>query len=575
MAEIHYRTGHNVCSASCPINHIHTALDKIKEPSNSWPDLRGLHSLNYTRDAWLTGDAIEVSIKMYLSGLPLALQETVWVGIPGVDPKVWHMGSEGDAALLQAVQKPARRALKMLKSTEFSLVPICTDSNHWILVVVHKAQMPTAPDMSMEWSHVVRVAIIDPFHSAPRARMVQDRLHAWLMKAGGFTFDLSHQKIVWLPLQQDSTSCGPRAYWSAKQILDRLLMLHEARSSAFGMLWAPLSGWFSEEFVRAEMMGRCAWAAVRAMDYKARISIECVNEVRDIKIPNRPPIDAGAAMKPVVDDKRAAPVARPGSTEALTPSPKALRDAKQAGNPPSSMSPSSMLPGPAASQPQIPPGTYPPPHPAQTAAQGAPIARQPPPRVPAFNQHQVAPDVRPARPDMTNNDRHPAWAPRPDRNGTTRPPGPRSATSNAMSISSASSQRGNTRPMPASSVSPARANMRPVPKQVPRGPSIGAGPPPRPPPHIPGPIARPPPYIPGLTARPQMGATARPQSAAAGRVQPPSNPNPFLNWIGNQLRRGPPTPTPTPTTTNKRTSRSRGDDDVPDDNGPDPKRRRM
>lgn len=413
-AAVGYRTGQNVCSAGCPIDHIDPALDKIQEPSNSWPDIRGLHSLNHMRDAWLVGDAIEVSIKMYVSGLPSALQDKIWVGIPGVDAQVWHMGAEGRDALLRAIKTPARRAFRMFKMTEYSILPICTNGNHWVLAIVHKNQRPAATGgENKEWSHVAQVAVLDPFRSSARTRMVQARLREWLEKAGKFTFAADYEKTVWIPLQKDHTSCGPRAYWASKQILDRLLVFHENHLDYEPRLWAGLSGWFNEDFVRAEMMGRCAWAGVRAMDYKARIAIECVNEVKDLRLRNAPLTDAGAAMKPL-EDRSAVPEERP------QPQPHHVQPAAQ---------PALNKPAASSNKPATVPQT--------------PVM----PLAPIPNQHQIAPGVRPAKPDMatgSDNGKGPAWAPNPKSSDprSRGAPGPKAPS--LKSVNPPSSSRANT-----------------------------------------------------------------------------------------------------------------------------------
>ncbi|KAI1189201.1 hypothetical protein F5B17DRAFT_219623 [Nemania serpens] len=420
MAKVRYRIGQNVCSPLCPIDHIDIArLDDIKEPSNSWPDIRGLHSLNYTRNGWLTGDAIEVSINTYISGLPPALQDKIWVGIPGVDPRVWHMGAQGQDALLRALKTPARRAVKFLRMTEYSILPICTDSNHWVLAVVRKNQRLDASGKNKEWSHVAQVAVFDSYRSAPRIHMVQDRLRAWLERVGGFTFAADYTKAVWVPLQRDMNSCGPRTYWAAKQMLDRLLILHERHVEYDAKMWTCLSGWFSEDFVRAEMMGRCAWAGVRAMDYKARISIECVNAVRDARAPNRPLIDAGAAMKPV-ENRSAVPEERP-----QPPPPHVQPNARTAVRGPE---------GSSDEQATVP----------QTL---------PKPPLPVPNQHQIAPGVRPAKPDMAaqgDKDRSPTFAqspktPRPAKRSV-RASG--SSSANPITVDSPPRSRATTTPAP-------------------------------------------------------------------------------------------------------------------------------
>ncbi|KAI1298092.1 hypothetical protein F5Y03DRAFT_386787 [Xylaria venustula] len=281
----HYRTGQSLCSSACPIDHIDVPGDKIKEPEGSWPELRGLHSLNYSRIKWLTGDAIEVSIATYVRGLPKGLQDKIGLGIPGIHPNVWHWGTTGEEQLFMVIENNrSRRALNLMKETPFSIFPICTNSDHWVLVLMCKTTPPRVDKKDetekVEYSHVTHVAVLDPFRYDARVNMVQDRLRRWLTEAGNFTYAVGHQREMWVPLQEDATSCGPRAYWNAKQLINRLLTFYEAGIDFAEALFNDLSGWFNEHFVRGEMMGRCAWDAVRAMDYNARISVECVSQVR-------------------------------------------------------------------------------------------------------------------------------------------------------------------------------------------------------------------------------------------------------------------------------------------------------
>ncbi|KAJ2987029.1 hypothetical protein NUW58_g4733 [Xylaria curta] len=135
--------GQNICSPLCPVEHVDFA-SRVAEPPKGWPDIRGLHSLNSTRDAWLVGDAIEVSITGYWRGLPESLQQRIGLGIPGLNPKFWHMGPSSDEAVFRAIAIPARRALNKERETEYSIFPICTNGNHWVLVVLHKSQPPSS-----------------------------------------------------------------------------------------------------------------------------------------------------------------------------------------------------------------------------------------------------------------------------------------------------------------------------------------------------------------------------------------------------------------------------------------------
>ncbi|KAI1419188.1 hypothetical protein F5Y12DRAFT_284933 [Xylaria sp. FL1777] len=374
MSSLNYRTGQNVCSASCPVEHIDIPGDKIKQPSKSWPDIRGLNSLNYSRDKWLTGDAIEVSIAEYCSGLPKDLQDKIGLGIPGINPKVFHQGPGGDEVLAMAIQTRAgRRVLARLKTTPFSIFPICTNSNHWVLVIMCKDLRETGKDGQKEWSHVTNVAILDPYRQGPRMKMVDDRLRRWLMEAGDFTYGKDYQKIVWVPLQKDGTSCGPRAYWNAKQLIDRLLTFFEAGIEYSQVLWNDLSGWFNEDFVRGEMTGRCAWAAVRAMDYNARMAVECVNRVRNYEDAKGVWKSADMLMRPA-DFSNAKPEKRPHTYKIVHITPP---DTNMPAKVSSTVSPTDIL-GPNGHNKDTDP---------------AEDAWKPP--VPVPNQHKIAPGVVP------------------------------------------------------------------------------------------------------------------------------------------------------------------------------------
>ncbi|KAI8949802.1 hypothetical protein F4801DRAFT_385710 [Xylaria longipes] len=316
-APIAHRGARVLCSASCPVLHIETGIDRINEPQAGWPDIRGLHSLNASRNQWLAGDAIEVSIEAYIRGFPTALQQRIgYQGLLALQPSIWHgpgtpQHNKGRERLAQAIASPARRLVRNLKATEYNIFPICSNGNHWVLVVLHKNQVPsTADPTKREWSRVVQAVVLDPFRSSQRTDFVHETLRRWLTQAGQFTFAPNYVQNVWVPLQHDDSSCGPRAYWHAKQILDRLLALHENGINYNPSLWGDLSGWFNEGFVRDEMIGRCATTAVRLMDYNARVAVEVVNRTKDFNTANANWKVAGTMMKPtdITGDK---PESRP------------------------------------------------------------------------------------------------------------------------------------------------------------------------------------------------------------------------------------------------------------------------
>jgi hypothetical protein len=169
---------------------------------------------------------------------------------------------------------------RAIKAKEYSIWPINTGGNHWVTVVLHKRRGPDRSDDNKQaWVRITEMAVIDSFRNSTTIKMVHTQIRK-LLEAGNFTFAPKYERKVWSPLQRDSSSCGPRSYWCAKQFMDRISRLTEDDIDYHEGLWVDLSGWFDEDFVRGEMIGRAAWDAVRAMDYNARVAIECVNRVR-------------------------------------------------------------------------------------------------------------------------------------------------------------------------------------------------------------------------------------------------------------------------------------------------------
>ncbi|KAI0545579.1 hypothetical protein F4679DRAFT_457944 [Xylaria curta] len=288
---INHRAARVLCSASCPVNHIDNASRITKK--EGWPDIRGLNSLNASRTSWLAADAIEKSIAVYVRGFPDALQGMIGLEMLTLNPLIWYMPNpsqslhhaqhlRGREFLQKSIMSPPRRLVSRLKRTEYSIFPLCVNNNHWVLVVLHKSQVPSANDPSTrEWSKIVQATVIDPQRSTVTVDFVHSTMRSWFTHAAGFTFAPDYVKNVWVPLQRDNNSCGPRAYWNAKQILDRLLELHENGLNYDASLWSEFSGWFNEGFVREEMRGRCAAAAVQEMEYGARVAVEVVNQTRE------------------------------------------------------------------------------------------------------------------------------------------------------------------------------------------------------------------------------------------------------------------------------------------------------
>ncbi|KAI3318798.1 hypothetical protein HD806DRAFT_302841 [Xylariaceae sp. AK1471] len=314
MSGINYRTGQNLCSPTCPVEHIDIPSNRIRKPANGWPSIGGLHSLQYSRDTWLNDEAILVANKVYHSSLPKDVRDQIDITQPGIDARVFYSGRTGVDALYNVLKGPLTRMYKTIKAKEYNIWPINTNGNHWVTVIIHKKQRPDKDNGNKQaWTHITEMAVVDPYRSGATMNMVHTQIRK-LLEAGKFTFALDYERKVWSSLQRDASSCGPRSYWCAKQFMDRILWLYESKSSYNENLWDDLSGWFDEDFVRGEMIGRAAWNAIRDMNYNARVAIECVNRVRKHDAISDKWKNAGQLMRPP-KNRNEKPETRPQATE--------------------------------------------------------------------------------------------------------------------------------------------------------------------------------------------------------------------------------------------------------------------
>ncbi|KAI0394548.1 hypothetical protein F5Y17DRAFT_251142 [Xylariaceae sp. FL0594] len=302
MSGKHFFTGQVLCSSTCPIEHIDIPGDDdentIKEPERGWPDasLSALNNLQADKSEWLSDTAIEVAVREYHAGLAPAVQRRVDVQHKLIDAEVFVPGRRGEDALSKLVARKRDRLWRAMREAEYSIFPVNTRGNHWVTVVLHKelcqdntsagagagagSEDTGAGKKQQHYGHVTGMAVVDPFRDSQRVALVTSRMESLLKRAAGFTFAEDYQRSIWSPHQPDISSCGPRSYWCAKQLLDRVQALYEAGRFYDETFWDHLSGWFDEAFVRGEMIGRAAWAGVKDMDYRARVAVECVNRVR-------------------------------------------------------------------------------------------------------------------------------------------------------------------------------------------------------------------------------------------------------------------------------------------------------
>ncbi|KAI1073544.1 hypothetical protein F5B20DRAFT_566706 [Whalleya microplaca] len=283
---------------SCQVNHIKLpGSDNIPPlPKSEIPELRGFNELQVGRDQWLNGEAIERSLKAYLRSLPKQLRAKIHIG--GTDNDQFFLaGPTGEAAFKSQITRNQNRFFRSFRQTEYSIWPICHMNNHWELAVIHKQKRSNEKD---GWTHITEMAVIDPWRGEgydTRSSLFDKRLKA-LFDSGNFTFGESYQRSVWVPVQKDYHSCGPRAYWAGRKIMDRLIEFEEVNTGYDESLWDDIGPWFNNDQVRWEMIGLNAYDAIRCMGYKARVAVELVNHMKRLEGGKVVLVDAGVTMRP-------------------------------------------------------------------------------------------------------------------------------------------------------------------------------------------------------------------------------------------------------------------------------------
>ncbi|KAI5860955.1 hypothetical protein GGS23DRAFT_578118 [Durotheca rogersii] len=292
-------SGGNAGPGECHIAHVQIPHPKnvAKPPDGQWPDMRGLHELQFSRDVWLNGDAIEKAISIYYQSLPTVVQDMVQIQDTSLTG-LFIPGKAGEERFQGRIIRPMRGFFRAIREKEYTLWPINYNDSHWVLVLIRKRRPAENSD---QFTHISRLAIIDSWKDGDaegRKRFIHQRLLNLFHQAGNFTFSDSYDRTIWTPWQKDACSCGPRVYWAARQILNRLLRAAELNLRTADDLWDPLSGFFNEEQVRWEMTGLNAFAAVQQMGYRARIAVELVNEVKSSGRDGLDTYDAAEMMRP-------------------------------------------------------------------------------------------------------------------------------------------------------------------------------------------------------------------------------------------------------------------------------------
>ncbi|OTA99615.1 hypothetical protein M426DRAFT_27364 [Hypoxylon sp. CI-4A] len=254
--------------------------DLIPEPRNgNWPRTLGFNELQYSREEWLPGDALDNALKLYLQGLPSEVANKVHLATADLDDTLFY---KEEAAYNRAVDKTLfRRYFAPFKQKEYTLWPVNCIGKHWILAVIRKTKVDK---LGNDWDRVAQISLIDSYRdsagSRERKNLVSERIRG-LLSARGFTFAPGCERIVWTPWQRDGWSCGLRVFWAAKQILGRILSFAEDQIEYSEALWDDLSGWFDPDATRWEMVGLCAHHLIGEMNYSAKVAVELINDVLD------------------------------------------------------------------------------------------------------------------------------------------------------------------------------------------------------------------------------------------------------------------------------------------------------
>ncbi|KAI1100021.1 hypothetical protein F4804DRAFT_320095 [Jackrogersella minutella] len=250
----------------------------LPKPLRDWPDIRGLNSLQYSREEWLNADAIERALKAYREGLPQEAQDIIHI----VDLSIEGMFHKSENVFEDILRRPYRRFFESFGRTEYTLWPINVDNNHWELAIIRKGRR-AGNGKDSGFNRVLQVALVDSWRdtsASQRKKMIERRMRRFF-ESRNFTFASNCQREMWVPWQRDDWSCGLRTYRTARQVMDRIVRTLEDKVTYHERLWAPVSGWFNPDYVRWEMIGLNAYEAVKSMDYNARFAIEIVRDVRD------------------------------------------------------------------------------------------------------------------------------------------------------------------------------------------------------------------------------------------------------------------------------------------------------
>ncbi|KAI1340286.1 hypothetical protein F5Y15DRAFT_380141 [Xylariaceae sp. FL0016] len=140
-------------------------------------------------------------------------------------------------------------------------------------------------------------SIAEPFHIESSQRMVQrvESRIKFIFALEGITFRAgSYQSYEdpegeaygapWTPPQWDLFSSGIRSFELVRQLLGRITDFHcNEQSYDSSFFDEPTRGYINCDRVRLEMVGMCAWGAIKDMNWGARIGIEMIQRITTVR----------------------------------------------------------------------------------------------------------------------------------------------------------------------------------------------------------------------------------------------------------------------------------------------------
>ncbi|KAI1398368.1 hypothetical protein F4819DRAFT_468730 [Hypoxylon fuscum] len=278
----------------CRIQHIRLPTDVPQPPDGKWPSIDGLNKLQSARDAQAHDVSIDKALEAYHFSLPPQVRDMIHLG--AADDRIFRKNDVEYKRLMASSTSADQAVFDNFKSTEYTVWPVFYILRG-VLVVIRKENPGKAAN---GYTRIVQFAILDSHGTRDkRIETLEQKLRP-LLTHFGFTFADEARRTAWVPIQETGGSNASRVFWAARQMIDRILNMVVNGWDYYEGIWEDLSGWYNDDFVRWEMIGLNAYQCVREMDYRARIAVELVNDIRQ---DDGTTVDAGDTMRPPAERK--------------------------------------------------------------------------------------------------------------------------------------------------------------------------------------------------------------------------------------------------------------------------------